>query len=116
MGPPIVIVDAENTRRSLWPNLAPDELVELSTEWASREGVELEVVFDGRAPAGEWPPSVTVIGSAHESADTWIARRAAELRSARARFWLVTSDRQLRDQAGAGAERLIGGGSFARGL
>jgi hypothetical protein len=28
--------------------------------------------------------------------------------------WLVTSDRALREAAGAGTERLIGGGAFLR--
>jgi hypothetical protein len=30
--------------------------------------------------------------------------------------WLVTSDRELRERAGSGAERVIGGGSFLRQL
>ena len=51
-----------------------------------------------------------------ETADDWIAREAATLREARRRFWLVTSDRALRSDAGRDAERVIGGGSFAREL
>jgi hypothetical protein len=61
------------------------------------------VVFDGAAPDGG-------IGTGRESADDWITRRAAELD----RYWLVTSDRELRERAGGRAERVIGGGSFAR--
>ena len=34
---PLVIVDAENVRRSLWPNLSPEELVERTRAWAARE-------------------------------------------------------------------------------
>jgi hypothetical protein len=37
-------------------------------------------------------------------------RRAGELADA---YWLVTSDRELRERAGGGAERVIGGGAFA---
>jgi hypothetical protein len=61
------------------------------------------VIFDGSAPEGG-------IGTGPESADDWIARRAAELDD----YWLVTSDRELRERAGVRAERVIGGGSFAR--
>ena len=35
---PLVIVDAENVRRSLWPNLSPEELVARARAWAAREG------------------------------------------------------------------------------
>ena len=71
--------------------------------WAAEEGVEAEIVFDGDAPDGG-------VGTGPESADDWIARRAAELDG----YWLVTSDRELRERAGGRAERVIGGGSFAR--
>lgn len=46
-----------------------------------------------------------------QSADDRIAREAAEVDGP---YWLVTSDRELRERAGAHAERVIGGGSFAR--
>lgn len=64
--------------------------------WGEREGVQPIVVFEGR-----------------ETADDCIAREAAELDKP---YWLVTSDRGLRERAGARAERVIGGGSFAREL
>jgi len=89
-----VIVDAENVRRSLWPNIGRDELVELVEAWARREGHVALVVFEG-----------------DESADDRIARWAAEPEGP---YWLVTSDRELRERAGRGAERVVGGGSFAR--
>lgn len=72
-------------------------------EWAAEEGVEPEIVFDGSAPEGG-------ISAGVESADDWIARRAGELERP---YWLVTSDRELRDRAGGEAERVIGGGAFA---
>ena len=42
----------------------------------------------------------------------WIAREAPKY----APYWLVTSDRELRERAGQAAERVIGGGTFAREL
>ena len=67
------------------------------------------IVFDGRAPAG-------AVGTARESADDWLIREAASLAEAGEHFWLVTSDRELRDRAGRKAKRVIGGGTFAREL
>ena len=63
------------------------------------------LVFDGQAPSGG-------TGTGAESADDWLIREAPGYPSA----WLVTSDRALREAAGAGAERLIGGGAFLREL
>jgi predicted RNA-binding protein with PIN domain len=110
---PVVLVDAENVRRSQWPNIAPDEFVQLTCGWAQRNGLRAVVVFDGPAPETAEADSCVVVGTSAESADSWIARRAAELRAAGTSFWLVTSDRELRQLAGEGAERTIGGGSFA---
>ena len=83
-------------RRSLWPNIPRDELVELVERWAECEAVDARLVFEG-----------------DEIADDRIAREAAELDGP---YWLVTSDRALRQRAAADAERVIGGGSFARDL
>jgi hypothetical protein len=94
-GDPVVFVDAENVRRSAWPNVSREELVRLVEEWAAREGVEARVVFEGG-----------------EIADDRIAREAEEVD----RYWIVTSDRGLRDRAAPRAERVIGGGSFLREL
>ena len=74
-----VLIDAENVRRSLWPNMPGDELVE--------EG--------------------------SESGDDQIARLVRELDPP---VWVVTSDRELRERVHDHAERIIGGGSFAREL
>jgi hypothetical protein len=101
-----VVVDAENARRSLWPNIPAAEFVELVRAWAEQEGVDALVVFDGRAPDG-------AVGTGEESADDWIARYAAETAEP---FWLVTSDRELRERAAGRAERTIGGGAFVREL
>jgi YacP-like NYN domain len=94
--PPVVLVDAENVRRSRWPNLTGDELVERACKWAAREGVEVEVVFEPRAG----------------TADDVIAERARTLATSGTTYWLVTSDRGLRERAGGGAARVVGGGAF----
>ena len=101
----LVLVDAENVRRSLWPNLSPDELVARARAWAAREGHELLIVFDGPPP--EEAPDL--VGARH--ADDEIASLAAE---AGKPVWVVTSDRELRARVRGSAERLLGGGAFAR--
>lgn len=98
-----VLVDAENVRRSRWPNLSQAELVARARAWAEREGVRLVVVFDGPPP--EEAPDLV---AGEPSADDWLAAHASE----HAPYRLVTSDRELRRRAGAGAERLVGGGAF----
>ena len=106
-----MLVDAPNVRRSVWPNLSPERLVELLARWAEAEGLGAIAVFDGPAP--EAVAGVEVVGTAAESADDWITRRAAELSEP---YVLVTSDRELRERAGGRAEQVIGGGAFAREL
>lgn len=103
-----MIVDGRNVQRSLWPNIPSERLVDLVREWARRHDVRPLVVFDGRAPV----EAQDVVGTGREIADDWIAREAAS----HVPYWLVTSDRELRNRAGRDAERVIGGGSFAREL
>jgi hypothetical protein len=91
-----VLVDAENVRRSLWPNMPGDELVARASTWADEGGHEVQVVWEGS-----------------ESGDDQIARLVTELEPP---VWVVTSDRDLRDRVRDRAERIIGGGSFAREL
>lgn len=83
-------------RRSLWPNIPRDEVTQLVERWAEREGVDARLIWEGA-----------------ETADDRIAREAAGLDGP---YWLVTSDRGLRERAAAKADRVIGGGSFAREL
>ena len=45
-----LVVDAENTRRSRWPNVSREALVRRAREWAEHEGHELLLVFDGTPP------------------------------------------------------------------
>jgi hypothetical protein len=93
---PTVVVDAENVQRSVWPNVSAERLVELVERWAAAQDVDALVVFEGE----------------RETADDRIVREVAGLD----RFWLVTSDRELRRRAGERAERVVGGGSFVREL
>jgi hypothetical protein len=102
-----VLVDAENVRRSRWPNLSRLELVERTRAWSAARGHRAVVVFDGAAP--ELADDVVGAGA---SADEWLAAHAGEF----APYWLVTSDRELRSRAGGGAECVIGGGSFLAAL
>ena len=83
-----MLVDAENVRRSRWPNVGREELEARVRDWAAGEEHEAVVVFEGT-----------------ETADDWIARQEGP-------FWLVTSDRELRRRVGDRAVRVTGGGAF----
>jgi hypothetical protein len=98
----VVVIDAENVRRSHWPNLSREELVERARGWADREGHDLRIVFDGPAP--ERAPDL--VESPY--ADDEIVRQARALAGP---VWVVTSDRGLRERLGP-VERLVGGGAF----
>jgi hypothetical protein len=104
---PVVIVDAENVRRSLWPNLLREELVARVRAWAAREGHDVRIVFDSSPP--EDAPDL--VGS--DYADDAIVRLVDELAGP---VWVVTSDRGLRDRLSGRVDRIIGGGRFARSL
>jgi hypothetical protein len=103
----LVIVDAENVRRSIWPNLSRKELVARARAWAAGEGHDLLIVFDGPAP--EEAPDL--VGSPH--ADDEIVLRST---SADGPLWVTTSDRELRRRLGDRPERIVGGGTFVRWL
>lgn len=113
----LVFVDANNVRRSQWPNLSDEELVERVRAWAERHEHESVIVFDRAAP-GEIVGSerlderTTLVGSGPKTADEWLIGEVPAHPGA----WLVTSDRALREAAGRSAARVIGGGSFLREL
>ena len=48
-----VLVDGENVRRSLWPNMSRAELVDRSYAWAEREGHEVSVIWEGPGTADD---------------------------------------------------------------
>jgi hypothetical protein len=100
-----VIVDAENVRRSLWPNLTRSELVHRTRDWAGRQGHRVLIIFDGGPPED----ASDLIGTRY--ADDEIVRLARETNG---EVWVVTSDRALRDRLTGDAQRVIGGGTFAR--
>jgi len=101
----LLVVDAENVRRSLWPNISCEDLVGRAREWAKREGHDVLIVFDGEPP--EQAPDL--IGS--RSADDAIVELGASLDRP---WWLVSSDRGLRERVGGRPARIVGGGSFSR--
>ncbi|PWU23426.1 MAG: hypothetical protein C5B48_08600 [Candidatus Rokuibacteriota bacterium] len=101
----LVVVDAENVRRSLWPNLSRDALVCRARNWAAREGHELLIVFDGRPP--EDAPDL--VGS--PNADDKIVELAQHFERV---WWLVSSDRALRERVRDAPNRIVGGGSFVQ--
>ena len=113
-----VLIDARNVLRSQWPNIPEDELVQRCRAWATARDCRAVLAFDGTAPGGvvgerRVDDRCTLVGTGDESADDWLVRAAKSIESP---YWLVTSDRALRAVAGANAERVIGGGSFAREL
>jgi hypothetical protein len=91
-----VLVDGENVRRSVWPNIGRDELERRAGVWGQEHGHRVLVVWEGS-----------------ETADDRIARDARELRPP---VWVVTSDRELRGRVADHVQRIVGGGSFARQL
>lgn len=101
----LVVIDAENVRRSRWPNLSREELVRRARAWGAREGHDLLVVFDGDPP--EEAPDL--VGS--RNADDAIVELAAGFDSP---WWLVTSDRGLRGRVGDASQRVLGGGAFVQ--
>jgi hypothetical protein len=104
-----VLVDAENVRRSRWPNLSREELVERCEAWSQAKSRAVVVVFDGDPPAVG--SHVELIGSGRASADDRLVEEARR-RATAGSIWLVTSDRELRERAKPSVERTIGGGSF----
>jgi hypothetical protein len=113
---PVTLVDAENVRRSEWPNISAEELVDLVRAWAEATGAHALLVFDGPAPHAEADSTLKVVGTTKESADDRIARDAERLARDRRPYRLVTSDRGLRARAGRHADDVLGGGTFMRTL
>ena len=113
---PVTLVDAENVRRSTWPNIGKEELVELVRAWAEATGSPALIVFDGHAPQTDGGLLVKVVSASGETADDRIARDAGNLAATGRAYRLVTSDRELRERAGANADDMVGGGTFVRTL
>jgi hypothetical protein len=109
-----VLVDARNVMRSKWPNVPEQELVDRIRDWAEQNDKRAVIVFDGEAPGRvvgsvELDDRTTLVGTGRgEIADDWLIRESPNHPGA----WLVTSDRALREAAGGGMERVVGGGAF----
>jgi hypothetical protein len=73
-------------------------------------------VFDGPAPSIDTGLLVKVVSASGESADDRIERDAKNLAATGRAYRLVTSDRGLRERAGAAADDMVGGGTFVRTL
>ncbi|MCW2928122.1 MAG: YacP-like domain [Thermoleophilia bacterium] len=84
--------------------------------WTVEFNHELYIVFDGAGPVGvgdhPWGNG-TVVGSGDMDGDTVIERYAASLARASRPYWLVTSDADLREVAGARSERTLEADAFA---
>src|SRR5262249_28979905 len=114
---PVVLVDARNVLRSVWPNLGEAETALLACSWAAARACRAPVVYECVAPAlEEGCRGGRVVGSGKVSADDVIVAEAARLAASGDPYWLVTSDRAVREAAGPAAARTIGGGTFAREL
>jgi rRNA-processing protein FCF1 len=74
-----------------------DELVVRARAWGEREGHEVRIVFEGARSADD---EIAAVATAHVGGSLWV----------------VTSDRGLRRRVAPHAERIVGGGSFARSL
>ena len=81
----------------------------------TRRGRESGAELEERAKiwGDEQRHAVTVVWEGDESGDDQIARLVRKLE---APVWVVTSDRELRERVREHADRVIGGGSFAREL
>jgi hypothetical protein len=91
-----VLVDGENVRRSVWPNISRPDLERLVTAWGEEHGHDARIVWEGPGSADD--------------------RIAHEVRDLAQPVWVVTSDRELRGRVAEHVERVVGGGSFAREL
>ena len=109
---PVTLVDAENVRRSQWPNIEPAELVRLVRGWAEVTGSHALVVFDGPPPDVVSDRIVKVVGTKRESADDRIVRDAERLARAGRPYRLVTSDRGLRERVRALGASIEGAGAL----
>jgi hypothetical protein len=108
-----VVVDAENVRRSVWPNVSRDELVELCGRLAHEDALDVFVVFDGALVAVTAPERVRLVGEPGRSADDLIVELAATVAPDST---VATSDRGLRSRLRPTGVSTVGGGTFVRDL
>ena len=115
----LIVVDARNVQRSMWPNASDLQLVRAAVDWRSRQRTEHDLVlcFDGE-PAGcdEWSGSLGAVQlDASPYADDRIVEIVREAVAAGFTVEVATSDRELRRRIdAAGGSTPWGGGAFAR--
>lgn len=121
----LVLVDGSNVARcEPWRAANPEaddqmlrtRLVDAIGSWAGAQGHDALITFDG---AGPWRPGlvrvtahVDVLGTGSTEGDDVIARRAVQAVRAGEAYWIVTSDHELRQLAGGGAERMVRADEF----
>lgn len=125
----VVIVDGSNVARcSGWraaagTNAEHDlrrKLVDAVANWiaGAPDADEVQLVFDGAGPWAAGPtqitPVVTVIGSGKRSGDEVVISIARERAGGGDDLWIVSSDREVRDIAGASAHRDLDSEAFVR--
>jgi rRNA-processing protein FCF1 len=109
----LLVVDAENVRRSIWPNVTLDELVELCDRHAHAAAVEVVVVLD-RPAAVEGSDRLRLVAADGRSADDLIVELAGTLAPGVAT--VATSDRGLRVRLADSGVSFLGGGALVRDL
>jgi len=97
------LVDAENVRRSEWPEHQQGELVELVRRWAEGTGAHALIVLRRPPTQHRRRRGSERCRTKGESADDRIARDAENLARESRPYRLVTSDRGLRARAGGAA-------------
>jgi hypothetical protein len=125
----VVVIDGSNVARcSAWRAVANTtvehelrrKLVDAVAGWvaAASDADEVQLVFDGAGPWAAGPtkitPAVTVIGSGKRSGDELMISIARDRFGSGDDLWIVSSDREVRDIAGASAHRDLDADSFVR--
>src|SRR4051794_14616566 len=105
----LVLVDGSNVIHSTpWIDIAGtdlhvrgERLVDACASFASLQGADIVVVFDGTGPYGtpveqRVGARVTVVATIGNTADDWIEREASVCRASGRGYWIISSDGTLR--------------------
>lgn len=118
--PPLLVVDGSNVAHcAAWREQHRDaddvelraRLVDAAASAGALAGIEVVLVFDGAGPFGPRTHAVgaglTVVGSGGAAGDAVVERLAAAAVAEGRTVDVVSSDRQVRQAAGAGALRVL---------